>query len=152
MDKLDSLCIKVWHYTALPNQQHLCYKVKSMQSWQRLHTAADPSHLSPDASSVVKVVFVIRQLPDAVVDGNAALARSQVFLRHLHPAQGAHCKTLTPQTRSTSAQTVTNKAKRCWVVFSFWLNSEATFIPRVTWCQFRTKAIPETNKTKLQQS
>lgn len=53
------------------------------------------SHLSPDASGVMQVVFVIRELPDAVVDSNAALARSHVFLRHFHPAQGTHCKTLT---------------------------------------------------------
>lgn len=38
------------------------------------------SHLSPDTGSVVKVVFVVRQLPDAVVDSDAALARSHVFL------------------------------------------------------------------------
>lgn len=38
------------------------------------------SHLSPDTGSVMKVVFVVRQLPDAVVDSDATLARSHVFL------------------------------------------------------------------------
>lgn len=65
-----------------------------------------PPHLSPDASSVIKVVFVIRQLPDAVVDSDTTLARSHVFLRHLYPAQGTYCKTLTREIRSTLTQTV----------------------------------------------
>lgn len=40
---------------------------------------------------------MIRELPDAVVDSNTALARCHVLLRHLYPAQGTHCETLTVQ-------------------------------------------------------
>lgn len=55
------------------------------------------SYLSPDPSGVMKVVFVIRELPDAVVDSDTTLARCHVVLRHLNPAQRAHCETLTVQ-------------------------------------------------------
>lgn len=45
---------------------------------------------------------MIRKLSDAVVDSDAALARSHVFLRHLHPAQGTHRKTLTAKQQKMS--------------------------------------------------
>lgn len=60
--------------------------------------SGDNSHLPPDPSGVVEVVFVIGELPDAVVDGHAALSGRQVLLRHLHPAQRAHGETLTETT------------------------------------------------------
>lgn len=61
----------------------------------------------------MKIVFVVRQLPDAVVDSNTALAGCHVLLRHLYPAQGTHCKTLTVQICSTisTKQDCTGKVK-----------------------------------------
>lgn len=61
-------------------------------------------HLSPDTSSVVEVVFVIGELPDAVVDSNTALPRRHVLLRHLHPAQGAHSETLQRHKQATGGR------------------------------------------------
>lgn len=52
------------------------------------------THLSPDAGCVVQVVFVVWELPDAVINSNAALARCHLFLWYLHPAQRSHSKTL----------------------------------------------------------
>lgn len=37
---------------------------------------------------------MVGQLAYAVVNGNAALPRGHVLLRHLHPAQGAHGEAL----------------------------------------------------------
>lgn len=67
------------------------FKFSSLQRTETVHTN---THLSPDAGCVVQVVFVVGELPDAVIDGNAALARCHLFLRYLHPAQRSHSKTL----------------------------------------------------------
>lgn len=59
----------------------------------------------------MKVMFVIRQLPNAVVDSNTALARCHVLLRHLYPAQGTHCKTLEVQICIILAQEKTEQGR-----------------------------------------
>ena len=50
--------------------------------------------LSPDADCISDVIFAVGKLPDAVVDGNTALARGEVLLCHFHPPQRAHSETL----------------------------------------------------------
>jgi hypothetical protein len=58
------------------------------------------AHLSPNTDCIPDVVFAVRKLPDAVVDSNAAFARGEVFLCHLHPSQRAHSKTLEGKVRT----------------------------------------------------
>lgn len=96
-----ALCNQWWrwddiHYTA-NRQSPFIMHVKQItryfcSAWQSV------PHLSPDTNGVPDVVLAVGQLPDAVVDGDAALSRSQVLLGHLHPSQRAHCKTLNTHT------------------------------------------------------
>lgn len=71
---------------------------KAMVAFNRV-TAASPmektgvvstsivgTHLAPSVCRVPTVTLALRQLLDAIIHCNAALARSQVFLRDLYPA------------------------------------------------------------------
>lgn len=63
------------------------------------------------------LALAVGELLDAVVDGDAALARCQVLLGDLHPAQRAHSKALSRDTRGFSATgTATSIPHRARVV------------------------------------
>lgn len=90
------------YLTILPAFQTLCLSRSHVQELQTCRSLSyipnseivSLPHLSPDANSVSDVILAVGQLSDAVVHGDAALSRSQVFLCHLDPTQRAHCETL----------------------------------------------------------
>lgn len=68
----------------------------------------EPAWQHPPGSYLTLVLrralaLAVGELLDAVVDSNAALARCQVLLGDLHPAQRAHSKALSRDTRHLSA-------------------------------------------------
>lgn len=71
------------------------------------------SHLSPGAQCVIAALCLAAgQLLDAVIDSQTALPRGQLLLWDLHPAQGAHRKTLTKTTTPHHANRAQEAAER----------------------------------------